>query len=103
MINEFVYSDRDNTIDFILKADKVAQDLSGVTKMELVDDAGSLDTISSVTSSSAFDWSSSTTGKLLLKLGNLDIATGSYIFRLVVYDASNTNGIMWDKFSVTIF
>jgi hypothetical protein len=108
MIEETVYIGRDNTIDLLLKADDVAQDLSGVTKMVLIDDsdkADAVDDISSEDHSAAFDWSSAVTGKLILSLGEVfeseEIDRGRYVFNLVVFDPANTDGIVWDKIFIT--
>lgn len=90
---EIVYLGRDNTIDFILKADGEAQSLSAVTHMEMV--------ISGVTYSSVtsgyFDWSGSTTGYVSVSLGQSSVTTGVQTGRLIVYDSLNTNGILWGK------
>ena len=96
LITEHVYNDRDNTVDLLLKADGVAQDLSAVTRMVVADKQGIFE-IDSNLMPSAFDWDSETTGKVVLTLGHSDIASGTYVCRLIVYDLSNTEGIMWGE------
>lgn len=105
MLREIVYLNRDNTIDIILKADGTAADLSSVTKMELIlDDT----TISSVSSSDAFDWSQhgadteEADRKLILALGDEDIDVGSYDAQLIVYDVDNPDGIMWSYINIVV-
>lgn len=91
MLREIVYLNRDNTIDLQLKNDGNVANLSGTTKMELIVNGT---TISSVTSPDAFDWSAGN-GKLVLALGAENLSAGSYIAKLIVYDADNTDGIVW--------
>ena len=95
---EYTYNDRDNTNDLLLKADGTAVSLSSVTRMVLeevngdwdVDEADSLGAL-------AFDRSPSpaVTGKVILTLGAQGLTAGEYLVRLIVYDATNTNGIVW--------
>lgn len=93
MTVERVYNGYDNTIDLLLKADGVAQDLSSVTRMTL--EVGDV-TVDSDESGDAFDWDTGTTGKVVLALGDQDISAGGYDdAKLTVYDTENTNGIVW--------
>ncbi len=94
MITEIVYKNRDNSNDLVLKADGVAIDLSGVTKMDLV--FSGQDSISSSGNPGFFDWSQGD-GKLVLTLGDIDffIVDQKYIADLIVYDASNQDGVDW--------
>jgi len=93
-ITEFVYNDRDNTNDLLLLADGSAQDLSAVTRMQIADKNGTF-VIDSASSPDAFDWDTGTTGKLVLTLGHEDVADGAYACRLIVYDPTNDDGIVW--------
>lgn len=95
MSEEIIYIDRDNTIDLILKSDGTAQDLSSVTRIDAI--IGST-TISCTTSTAwPIKWSGlGTTGKVQLKLGDQDVtANTTYTMYLVLYDATNTNGVVW--------
>lgn len=99
-ITEQIYLDRDNVIDLLLKADGEAQDLSAVTRMVLLED-GEEFTIDSDEAAGVFDWETGTTGKITLTLGAQDdIEEGTYKVWLIVYDPSNTNGIVWDSFFI---
>ena len=94
MDKELIYLGRNNPIELILKANNVAQNLSGVTHMELV--------ISGVTYSSVttgyFSWSGSTIGYVKLTFGNAPgLSVGSYNAELIVYDVSHSYGVMWGK------
>lgn len=95
---EIVYLGADNVIDLVLLEDCIAVDLSGVTKMTLDFDGTKID---SGTSPEAFDWSAGD-GKLSLALGAESIVTAIYDAELVVYDAENTNGIVWGSFKVVV-
>jgi len=99
---EIVYKDRDNTIDFRLKANTVLDpelkivDLTGVTRMVLSRDDGFF--VDSDVSSAIFDWSSlATSGIVSIQLGHLNLKNGIDYWRLIVYDATNTKGLVWGK------
>ena len=99
MTTENVYDGHDNTIDLLLKADDVAEDLSSVTRMTL--EVGST-TVDSDVSGDAFDWDTGVTGKVILDLGGESLAAGTYRATLTVYDPTNTNGIVWGKFKLIV-
>ena len=99
MTTEVTYLGHDNTIDLLLKADGVAQSLSGVTRMTL--EVGTV-TVDSDVSGSAFDWAPGVTGKLILALGAEGLTEGTWQATLTVYDASNTNGIVWGTFNLIV-
>ena len=92
----YTWNDRDNTIDLLLKSGGTEQDLSGVTRMVLQDVEGEWE-VDEAVSASAFTRSGSVTGKVTIALGDQDIAAGRYNVILTVYDAVNTNGIIWDR------
>lgn len=102
---ETIYIGRNNSIELILKANNTAQSLSSVTHMEFVISGT---TYSSVTAG-YFDWqdrgtsSGSTTGWVSLTFGNAPgITPGTYTAELIVYDAGNTNGILWGEIPLRI-
>lgn len=104
-VTEIVYLNRDNTVDLLLKADGVAEDLTAVTRMIVKQEDGDW-SVDSDTYPSAFDWAPGTTGKVILDLAAAlaaeDVSAGKYISRLVVYDPSNTNGIVWGTFLLIV-
>jgi len=111
MITETVYNSRDNTIDLLLKSDSsgsmAAEDLSSVTRMVLqIGTAADPDSIAEIDSdddASIWDWTTGTTGKVTIDLGGESITAGSnYLARLIVYDAANTNGIVWGYFRLDV-
>ena len=96
---EVIYLGRDNKIELILKADDAAQSLSGVTHMELIFSGV---TFSSVTAG-FFDFSGTTTGHLALTFGQATtLAPGSYNAELIVYDVSNTAGVLWSTIPILV-
>lgn len=99
-VTETVYLGRDNTIDLLLKADGVITDLTPITKVDIVD-IGCSWSINSDDSTDAFDWSSGADGVLRLSLGAETVPAGSYRARVIIYDASNTEGIVWGEIKLT--
>ncbi len=93
-LRETVYLDHDNAIDLTLKADGVAVDLSSVTRM-ILRDSGCVWDVDSTTSPTAFDWSAGD-GKISMSLGDEPIPAGAYSCRLIVFDPTNTDGVVWD-------
>jgi hypothetical protein len=59
-------------------------------------------TIDSDVSGSAFDWAPGVTGKLILALGDEGLTAGTYRVTLTVYDATNTDGIVWGTFKIIV-
>ncbi len=104
LVLETVYLGRDNTVDLVLKADGVAQDLSPVTQMDLI--VGGK-TISSSSYPDAFDWTTDGAGgKVYLDLADPiaseGISAGTYVATLVVYDSEHPDGIRWDDFRLRV-
>jgi hypothetical protein len=100
MIEITAYSLRDNTTDLQLTADGAAVNLSSVTKMELVDRHNKV-TISSATSPDVFDWSGGA-GGVKIAFGEANLQLSSYTFKLIVYDPTNPDGIVWDTLTVAV-
>lgn len=96
---EIIYKGRNNTIDVILTSNGVAQSLSSVTHMELVV-AGV--TYSSSSTPAYFDWSGPTTGYVSISLGQSGVTPQSAMGKLIIYDTSHTNGILWGKIPLRI-
>lgn len=105
---EILYSDRDNSIDLLLKEDGAAQDLSSVSRMILslgtyvrdISDFSESYAIDYNDYNDAFDWDTGTQGKVIISPGAaaaaLGIPAGKYTGFLIVYDPTNTDGIVWD-------
>lgn len=90
-----IYSGRDNTIDLVLTQQNKDVALNNVSRMVLTVGNQTLD---SDVAAAAFDWTQEDAAgndKLVLKLGAFLSAGINGRARLVVYDAINTNGIVW--------
>lgn len=98
MDEEIVFNGRDNSVDLILKEDGSAKDLSSITRIDVVVD-GSVKLSETNKSTGNIQWDVGTTGKVIIKLGTLApsqrLAAGVYDFDLILYDASNTRGLLW--------
>jgi len=104
---EIVYLGRDNTIDLLLKADGVAQSLEDVTKIDLILDDEDETTISDTDADAwPIKWAPSetgTTGKIMLRLGGESgLSAGNYTATLVLYDPTNSNGVVWGTFPLRV-
>lgn len=95
MQTELIYLGHDNFIDLILKSDGVAVDLTSVTRMTLTLGATLIDSDNGATDPIRWAKAGYATGQVKLYLGNQTITAGSYRAPLIVYDATNTNGIVW--------
>ena len=95
MKKETVFLGHDNSIDLLLKADGVAQDLSSVTKITA--SFGSVLISSEDSTGGAIRWSGTgyETGEIRLLLGDQAIPAGKYKVPIIVYDPANANGIHW--------
>jgi len=97
MQTEIVHNGHDNTIDLLLKADGVIISLSFVTKVDLVvDDTKTITDSTPNTGPIIWDEAvTNQTGKMILALGDESIPPGNYDAKLILYDSSNPDGIVW--------
>jgi len=100
MDREIIYRGRNNSIDLLLKSDGSAHDLSGVTHAEVT--FGSGVTLNSGASPWFFSGVTSTTGQLVLKFGTAGLTAGIYDSKVIIYDTSNTSGVMWGKVPIKV-
>ena len=89
-----VFNYRDNTIKLILEEDDTAKDLSSITKIALVVD-GETTIIDATKDAWPIKWDTSVTGQVILKLGDKGFSAGRHLFDIVLFDATNTKGIVW--------
>ena len=105
-MSEYVYLGHDNQIRLILKQNSVASDLASVTKIHLV--IGTV-TVSSVNGASdPIRWAQAgyATGEVRMDLGGQSLRAGTYRHcPVVVFDATNTDGIVWgaDGLDITVY
>lgn len=99
-VSEIIYLGRDNAIDVQLKDDGAVADLGSVSRIDLVEQSGAW-SVSSSTSPNAFDWLGGD-GRVSMILGGETIPTGTHRCYLVVYDPTNTDGIVWDDLRLIV-
>lgn len=87
-----VYNDRDNVVDLALYEDGTLQELVGSVTAAAIVVNGT--TYHSDDHATAFDWTVGD-GVLRLALGELELPTGKHPARLIIFDALNTDGIVW--------
>lgn len=104
-MNIKIYLNRDNVITFGLLEDSAPVDARITTRVVLQfkpTDGGSVVSIDSDTVPTLFDFtdtmefSGEVTGVLKLHLGDVaGVVVGKYHMTIIVYDATNTDGIAW--------
>ena len=102
MNTEFVILGHDNSIDLILKADGAAVALTSVTRMTLTLGAKLIDSDNGDADPIRWIKAGYDTGEFRLFLGAEAIAVGSYQAPLIVYDATNPNGVFWGRIPITV-
>jgi len=101
-LNEYVWLGHDNTVNLILKEDGSAVDTSGLTKITVT-----LDEITFKSTNQASDlirWNQGgyDTGEIRLALGDQNLSVGRHKATIVVYDATNTDGIVWGSLTIRV-
>ena len=94
-MSEIVYLGHNNTIDLLLKADGVAQDLSNVTKITATLSTKTITSTDKANGIITWDQAEYDTGEIRLDFGNEDIVVSTYQMYIIVYDAANTDGVVW--------
>jgi len=102
MATEIVYLEHDNTIDLLLKADGTAQDLSGVTKITATFGDTLIESTDAANGAITWNQAGYDTGEIRLSLGDQNVSAGGYGVPIIVYDATNTNGIVWDTITIIV-
>ena len=101
---ELVWLGRDNSIDLLLYADSTVTDLSAVTEMRLALSGTTIIITSTDSTAGVIKWGESTyaTGEIRIAAGGSPqlttaMAGKKYMGTLVVFDPSNSTGIVWDN------
>lgn len=103
MLTEVVYLGHDNVIELLLKADGVAVDLSGATKMTVTFGTVTISSTNQVMDLILWNKSEYAVGEVHLILGEGNIPANNYKnVYLVVYDPIYPDGIVWGSFSVKV-
>lgn len=97
MKTELVFLGHDNSIDLILKADGVAVDMTPATLMTIT--IGGVTITSDNGDADPIRWNKAgyDVGEVRLFLGSEAIIPGHYRATLVVYDTTNTDGVVWEN------
>ena len=102
MTSEIVWLSHDNTIDLLLEAKDVAQDLSSVTKITATFDNITITSVDHAAGAILWNNGGYDTGEIRLDLGGEAIPAGGYDVPIVVYDPSNPNGVVWGPIHMAV-
>ena len=117
MVTEFIYLTNDNTIDLVLRSDRVVQDISLATRITLTFGSTVIDSdVVGLGEGQPFDNTQTVSAteaalhpevsegdpKLVLDLGQQSIPAGDYDAELVVYDTTHTHGINWGTIPIKV-
>jgi hypothetical protein len=95
-ILETVYLGHDNYVSRILQLNSVAYSLAAVTRITLTVGTKLIDSDNGASDPIRWFKDGYSTGEVRFYLGAETITAGSYSCPLVIYDATNTTGIVWD-------
>jgi hypothetical protein len=102
MATETIYLNRDNKFSLLLKSNDVVEDLSTVTKVEILHLENYYN---SDNFASAFDYSTRATGGIIIfdlaSIASLEAGRDQNA-ELIIYDATNPEGIIWGTFDLDI-
>lgn len=104
---EHLYLGNDNTIDRVLRSDGTAltsSQMAAITKVTISFGSTTIDSDEAGAGpGQPFDWETrADEGVLILDLGGQTITAGSYLAELIVFDATNTNGIVWGNIPIIV-
>ena len=102
MTTEIVWLGHDNTIDLLLKADDVAQDLSAVTKITASFGSTLVTSTDKAAGLITWDQAGYDIGEIRMDIGGETITPGGYDVPIIVYDTSNTDGVVWGEVSTLV-
>ena len=100
---EYIYLGHNNRVDLLLKADNqdglgsVAINLENVTQVTLSFDNLLISSTDKATGLITWDQPTYAKGEIRIAIGGEAIPAGAYLVPVVVYDASATDGIVWEE------
>ena len=97
---ELIWLGRDNTIDLVLYSNASAVDLSAVTEMRLSLKNTTVIITSTDNVAGIIRWGSTSWGTGEMRIvagGSTSLTPGRYTGTLVVFDPSNSSGVVWDN------
>ncbi len=95
--DEIVYIGKDNSIVLSLMKDNVAITHTDITRCQALVGATLLDS-----NSTPALFNLTQIDRITLKFGQAGLVAGRYPVTLTVFDAVNTNGIVWGEFPVVV-
>ena len=104
---ETLYLDHDNSVDFILKAKGIAltdNQMDTITQITATVEDTLILTLAANKASGPIKWRQTgyDTGEIKLFFGDQTLTKGTYKVWIVIYDAINTDGIVWGFFQLKI-
>ena len=97
VVEEIVYTDRDNTIELSLSTNGVAITHTGITRCQVKVNSTILD--SSVTPD-YFDFSQA--DRIILRFGDAGLVAGTYTAKLYLFDINSIEGLHWGNFRLLV-
>jgi len=91
-LKAIIYNGHDNTFTVEFQDNGVAVDLSGMTKAQ-INVAGK--SFNSIDTAALFDLTDVASGLITFKLAAQGISEAEYNATIILFDAINTNGIVW--------
>lgn len=92
---DLIFRGSDNTNEILLKKDGVPQDLSSVTRMAFHFSDGT-DVTNSTGAAFPIKWiGTGQTGLVVCQFGEESLAVGDLTAKLLTYDPTNSDGIVW--------
>ena len=101
MATRTIFQGRDSNLRYQLLNDGVAQDLTNLSKIELVFST-TFKLTGTVGTTEPLDFSTRK-NELILNLANQSLTNGSYPSgKVIIYDSENNNGLIWGTISLVI-
>lgn len=94
---EIIYLERGNSIDLVLYANSSVQSLASVTEIRLAVGSAIVTSTDAAAGFIRWDQAGYDTGEIRIVAGSAtQLSTGQFTAALVVFDPSNTAGVVWD-------
>ena len=105
-VNEVIYLGRDNSVDLLLKADGVAEDLSTTTQIDAIFDTSiTVESTNAATGPIKWNQAGYETGEIRIDLTDSDesdITVGQYTVKIITYTAEHTDGLYWGEVNIRV-
>ena len=92
---DLIFKGSDNTNEILLKKDGIPQDLTSVNRISLHFSDG-VDVTNTTGAAFPIKWTGTgQTGLIVCQLGSYDLTPGDLTAKLISYDPTNDDGIVW--------